>query len=150
KTVSLAGRRLETQLLHYDGVDWYAYTYAWRDDQADADLVPAEGAEKEVSDGKRKRVWLFHSRSQCLSCHSSWSEYALAFRPGQWKRRGADGRNQLITLTEWGLIHRTEKDGNPLPPFDVHSAARERRLADPADVSEPLEARARAYLHTNC
>jgi glucose/arabinose dehydrogenase len=52
RTISLAGRRLETQLLHFDGVDWRAYTFAWRDDQADADLVPADGAEKEVSDGK--------------------------------------------------------------------------------------------------
>ena len=56
RSISLAGRRLETQLLHYDGVDWYAYTYAWRDDQADADLVPADGAEKEVHDGERKRA----------------------------------------------------------------------------------------------
>src|SRR5262249_32524680 len=36
RTLSLAGRRLETQLLHYDGVDWRAYTFAWRDDQSDA------------------------------------------------------------------------------------------------------------------
>ena len=54
RTLSLAGRRLETQLLHYDGVDWRAYTFAWRDDQTDADLVPAEGAEKEVRDGERQ------------------------------------------------------------------------------------------------
>ena len=52
RTLSLGGRRLETQLLHFDGVDWRAYTFAWRDDQADADLVPAEGAEKEVRDGE--------------------------------------------------------------------------------------------------
>ena len=48
RTLSLAGRRLETQLLHFDGVDWQPYTFAWRDDQTDADLVPADGAEKEV------------------------------------------------------------------------------------------------------
>ena len=39
-------RRVETQLLHFDGVDWRGYTFAWRDDQTDADLVPADGAEK--------------------------------------------------------------------------------------------------------
>ena len=102
------------------------------------------------SDGKRKRVWSFHSRSQCMSCHSTWSEFALAFRPEQLNRPGPDGRNQLVALTEAGLIRRAEKDGKALPPFDAGSAARERRLADPADVSQPLEARARAYLHTNC
>ena len=53
RTLSLAARRLETQLLHYDGVDWRAYTFAWRVDQSDADLVPAEGSEREVRDGGR-------------------------------------------------------------------------------------------------
>jgi putative heme-binding domain-containing protein len=150
RSLSLAGRRLETQLLHYDGVDWYAYTYAWRDDQTDADLVPADGAEKEVHDGRRNRVWSFHSRSQCMSCHSTWSEFALAFRPEQLNRPGPGGRNQLVVLTEAGQIRRAANDGNTLPPFDARSVARERRLVDPAAVNQPLEARARSYLDTNC
>src|SRR5205823_4544668 len=82
RTITLGGRRLETQLLHFEGVDWRPYTFAWRDDQSDADLVPA--------------------------------------------------------------------DGVALPPFDRTSAAREKKLADPGDVAQPLEARARAYLHANC
>jgi putative heme-binding domain-containing protein len=150
RTLSLAGRRLETQLLHFDGIDWHAYTYAWRDDQADADLVPSDGGEKEVSDGKGKREWAFHSRSQCMSCHSSWSEYALGFQPEQLNRAGPDGHNQLVALTELGLIRRADKDGKPLPPFDTDSAAKERKLADQADTSRPIEERARSYLHANC
>jgi putative heme-binding domain-containing protein len=161
RTISLAGRRLETQLLHFDGIDWHAYTFAWRDDQADADMVPPDGAEKELSigrgdKGKRgqgeegNRIWQFHSRSQCMSCHMSWSEYALAFQPEQLNRPGPDGRNQLVALTEAGFIHRVGKDDKPLPPFDTDSAAKERKLVDPADVDRPLEDRARAYLHTNC
>ena len=35
-------RPVETQLLHFDGAYWNAYTFAWRDDGTDADLVPAE------------------------------------------------------------------------------------------------------------
>jgi putative heme-binding domain-containing protein len=150
RTLSLGGRRLETQLLHFDGVDWHPYTFAWRDDQADADLVAQDGAEKEVRLGKEKRVWQFHSRSQCMSCHSSWSEYALAFQPEQLNRPGPDGRNQLVALSQAGLIRRVGTDGKPLPPFDVRSAARQRKLADPAEAAHPLEARARAYLHANC
>jgi putative heme-binding domain-containing protein len=160
RTVSLGGRRLETQLLHFDGMDWHAYAYAWRDDQADADLVPADGGEKEVRDpaplapsgtkGERKRVWQFHSRTQCLSCHSSWSEYALAFQPEQLNRAVPDGRNQLITFSELGLIRRAEKDDKPQPCFDEKSSAGERKLVDPADASQPVEARARSYLHANC
>ena len=150
RTISLAGRRLETQLLHYDGVDWRAYAFAWRDDQSDADLVPAEGAEREVRDGGQERVWQFQGRSQCMSCHSNQSEYALAFLPEQLNRQGPDGRNQLVALTEAGFIRRAGGDDRPLPPFDAASAARERRIADPADEGRPLEERARAYLHANC
>ncbi len=150
RTLSLAARRVETQLLHFDGVDWHPYTFAWRDDQKDADLVPADGAEKEVRAETGKRVWQFHSRSQCLSCHSAWSEYALAFQPEQLNRSGQDGRNQLVAFSEVGLLRRLGNDGKPLPTFDAKSAEKERKLTDPADAGQPLEARARAYLHTNC
>src|SRR5439155_17123175 len=116
RTLSLGGRRLETQLLHFEGVDWRPYTFAWRDDQSDADLVPADGDEKEVRDpapltppppgekgrGERTRVWQYLSRSQCMSCHSNQSEYAMGFLPEQLNRPGPDGRNQLVALTEAG------------------------------------------------
>jgi putative heme-binding domain-containing protein len=85
-----------------------------------------------------------------MSCHSNQSEYALAFLPEQLNRPGPDGRNQLVVLTEAGFILRADGDGNLLPPFDTASAARERRIADPTDLAQPLEARARAYLHANC
>ncbi|MCI0376896.1 MAG: PQQ-dependent sugar dehydrogenase [Gemmataceae bacterium] len=189
RTLSLENRRVETQLLHYDGVDWRPYTFAWRDDQTDADLVPADGAEKEVRpinpkseirnpkqsrstkqeiqntfrildfgfvsdfdirDSDLTRLWQFQSRSQCMMCHNNQSEYALAFLPEQLNRDGPDGRNQLVWLTEAGYIRRAGKDGKLLPPFDAASAARERKIADPADAGQPLEARARAYLHANC
>jgi putative heme-binding domain-containing protein len=152
RTLSLAGRRVETQLLHYDGVDWHGYTFAWRDDQADADLVAADGDEKEVRDevGKGTRLWQFQSRSQCLLCHNNQSEYALAFLPEQLNRPGADGRNQLISLSEQGYIRRAGKDGKPLPPFDAASATREPKVADPADPAQPVKSRARGYLHANC
>ena len=85
-----------------------------------------------------------------MSCHSNQSEYALAFLPEQLNRSGPDGRNQLVAFTEAGYVQRVGENGQPLPPFDAASAAREPKLADPDDVSQPLEARARAYLHANC
>lgn len=150
RTLSLNGRRVETQLLHFDGVDWRGYSFAWRDDQSDADLVPTDGAEKEIPGDKRGRTWQFHSRSQCLSCHSAWSEYALAFQPLQLNGPGHDGRNQLIAFTEAGLIRRMADDGKPQPIFDAASSAKELALIDPKDATKPLSDRARAYLHANC
>jgi putative heme-binding domain-containing protein len=156
RTLSLGGRRVETQLLHYDGVDWRAYTFDWRDDQTDADLVDADGAEKEVADpmplapGSTKRLWQFQSRSQCLMCHNNQSEYALAFLPEQLNRVGPDRRNQLVAFSEMGYVRRAGNDGKPLPPFDAASAARESKIANPSDAAQPVEARARGYLHANC
>src|SRR5262249_50641613 len=40
----LTRRRLETQILHFDGSDWRGYTYGWNDDETDAALIPAKGA----------------------------------------------------------------------------------------------------------
>jgi putative heme-binding domain-containing protein len=85
-----------------------------------------------------------------MSCHSNQSEYALAFLPEQLNRPGPDGRDQLVSLTETGYIRRAGPDDKPLPPFGTASAALERKVADPADANQPLEARARAYLHANC
>lgn len=162
RTLSLGTRRVETQLLHYDGVDWRPYTFAWRDDQFDADLIPADGADKEMRDplpishvgagtkSEETRLWQFQSRSQCMMCHNNQSEYALAFLPEQLNRIGPDGLNQLVSLTEAGYIRRAGNDGKPLKPFDAAAVARERKIADPNDASQPLEARARAYLHANC
>ncbi len=150
RTLSLAGHRVETQLLHFDGVDWRAYSFAWREDQTDADLVPAEGLEKQVRDGEHTRLHQFSSRNQCMSCHSNQSEYALAFLPEQLNRLGPDGRNQLVALTEEGYVRRAGDEGEQLPSFNDASVIKEVKLADPTDEALPLEARARSYLHANC
>jgi putative heme-binding domain-containing protein len=154
-------KRIETQILHCDGEDWRGYTYAWRDDQTDADLVPADGAEKaftvaddRVGGGKREQVWTFHSRNQCMSCHSSWAEYALAFAPGQLNGSGhgtrGEGPNQLVRFSQEGYIRRVGKDDQTLPPLDEAAAAKEVALVDPHDSAQPLDKRARSYLHANC
>jgi putative heme-binding domain-containing protein len=85
-----------------------------------------------------------------MSCHSNQSEYALAFLPEQLNRLGPDGKNQLVALTENGAIRRVGGGDKSLPPFDAASAAKEKKMANPADASQPLEARALAYLHANC
>jgi putative heme-binding domain-containing protein len=166
---------IETQILHFDGEDWHGYSYAWRDDQTDADLVVADGMEKTYTawsprdkNHKREQVWVFHSRTQCMTCHNAWSEYALAFNVAQLNGPGHDVQrkshydpNQLISFSENGAIQRLSKEDQKKPPFDEKSVAKESALVDPfrkfnrvvngkPQPEDPLEQRVRSYLHANC
>jgi len=155
-------RKIETQLLHFDGADWRAYSYAWRDDQTDADLVPAAGDEKTIvlrddtqPSGQRPYVWQFQDRTQCLQCHSQWPQYAIAFNLAQLNRDVASDSgshvNQLVQLSRTGHLVRHALDDSVQPPYDARSAADEDRLPDPLDAAAaPIAARARSYLHANC
>jgi putative heme-binding domain-containing protein len=154
-------RRIETQILHWDGEDWRGYSYAWNADQTDADLVPSEGAERifetpepALPAKKRNSQWTFHSRTQCLSCHSAWSEYALAFNVGQLNGGGhatkGQGPNQLVRFSQEGVIRRLGKGDRPLPPFDESTAAKQPVVADIFDFTRKDEERVRGYLHANC
>jgi putative heme-binding domain-containing protein len=150
-------KRVETQLLHYDGRYWQAYTYRWRDDQADADLVPADGGETDlnvpdphVPGGVRQLPWNFASRVQCLTCHTPWAEVTLAFSPLNLNRPGSDGRNQLVALCESGFLDRVKKDGKAMEPYDDAAVAKLDKLTNPHDDKATLDDRARSYLHINC
>jgi len=152
-------RRVETQLLHFDGEHWRGYSYAWRDDQSDADLVPADGAEKLLNvkdpsfgNGKREQTWNFHNRGQCAQCHNQWARYALAFNPEQLNRTvstPAGEANQLTRLGELGLWNRIDRKDRPRPPFAAVEAKKLPKLTDPHG-DDPLKDRARSYLHVNC
>jgi putative heme-binding domain-containing protein len=144
-------RRLETQVLHYDGSEWHGYTYRWNDEQTDADLVPASGADQTftVKDahapgGRRKQTWHFAGRGECLQCHNPWSGYALAFAPSQLDRdHDYTGTvdNQMRALLHAGILTPVRTGGEPQPPA---------RLLNPHDESVRLDDRARSYLHVNC
>lgn len=151
-------RKLETQILHFDGITWQPYTYAWNDEQTDATLVSAKGMDRNLTviDSKspgKKRVqrWHFASRTECLTCHNPWSGYTLAFNPAQLNRNrdyGAVLDHQLRALEHINLIafrQRNWKTGEEKPRKTPAE-----RLADPHRPAENLEDRARAYLHANC
>ncbi|MFO0809935.1 MAG: PQQ-dependent sugar dehydrogenase [Gemmataceae bacterium] len=136
-------RRIETQILHTDGTYWYGYSYAWNDAQTDAELVPADGAERviRVKDvahpgGVREQTWTFSARAQCLQCHTPWAESALAFNVAQLGHNG-----QLDAFVESGLLR---KSGKPDAYRKVFA------LTDPTDATADLALRARSYLHVNC
>lgn len=133
-------RPVETQLLHFDGEAWNAYSYRWNEEGTDADLVPAEGAEmvlRAAADpqalGPRTRdyTWRFEARAECLRCHNTWNGGPLAFTPVQLHAAGDAQRRDLLAL---GLV-------------DEHFFA---RAAQEADALEGPEVAARAWLHVNC
>lgn len=138
-------RRLETQILHFDGLDWMPYTYKWNEEQTDAVLVEADGQEEllkivDPSAPGRTRVqnWRFASRAECQRCHNNWSGPPLAFHTPQLDRpSNQDSGSQLEHLFQLGLIDR-------LPEKDPV------QLVDPYDCSADISSRARSYLQVNC
>ena len=156
KTLSLAmqhgnpssRRRIETQILHFDGIDWQTYSYQWNAAQSDAVLLAAAGAEQtfDIADdtapgGKRQQTWRFSSRAECQRCHNKWSGSALGFIPAQLNKNhdyGGAVASQLDTLAHIKFFEQP-------PPVDKRPqlAQPHERSADPGD-------RARAYLHANC
>jgi putative heme-binding domain-containing protein len=148
-------RRLETQLLHFDGMTWRGYSYAWNNEQTDATLVPASGADRELTvidakapGGKRRHNWHFPSRTECLTCHNPWAGHTLAFTLPQLDRNhdfNGSTFNQLKSLQHAGLIellHNPEEGGDRF--------VMPRAMTRPHDASTPINDRARSYLHANC
>ena len=141
-------RRIETQILHFDGIDWQTYSYQWNDEQTDAVLLAAAGAERtfDIVDpatpgGKRQQTWRFSGRAECQRCHNKWSGSALGFIPAQLNKEhgyGGASASQLDTLAHIKLFE--------TPP----PAEKRPHLANPHTESADLDARARAYLHANC
>jgi len=60
-TVSQPARRIEPQLLHFDGYQWQLH-YRWNDDQTDGTLIPSEGDEAAltVPTGRARRQCTLH------------------------------------------------------------------------------------------
>ena len=141
-------RRVETQILHYDGSEWQPYTYQWNDAQTDAMLVDAAGAEQTLQiedpsapEGQRRQTWRFSGRAECQRCHNKWSGPPLAFQTPQLDKQhdfGGARLSQLEAFVQLGVL------AKPVVP------KKETLLVNPHDRSADLNLRARSYLHVNC
>ena len=139
--------RLETRFLVKTATGSYGLTYAWNEDQTDADLIDTEGVERTVTvtEGgvSRQQQWLFPSRNACRACHTSVAGQALGFSTAQLNRaHDYDGgtANQLEALNEAGYFRSAiSKSPAQLP-----------QLAPAGDDTRSLEHRARSYLAVNC
>jgi uncharacterized repeat protein (TIGR03806 family) len=149
-------KRLETRLLHfqqfpgtqeYGDQYWRGYTYVWNDEQTDAELLGEGGADRllKIKDGGKlvEQNYRFPSRAECTLCHTNAAKFALGVNTMQMNRDhdyGGTLANQLATLAHIGVF----TTPLPKPPAELPG------LADYDDASQPLDTRARAYLHSNC
>ncbi|MEZ6049879.1 MAG: PQQ-dependent sugar dehydrogenase [Planctomycetaceae bacterium] len=144
---STVRRRIETRLLALQQGEWNGYSYEWNDDQTDARLVDREGVTRTFKviddEGVREQEWRYPSRAECMLCHARAAGFILGPHGPQMNRDhdfGTAIENQLTVYHQLGLFDTPlEKEPNELA-----------RLADPYDDSFDLNARARAYLDSNC
>ncbi|MEO1615879.1 MAG: PQQ-dependent sugar dehydrogenase [Planctomycetota bacterium] len=138
-------RRIETQILLYDGLNWNPYTYRWNESQTDADLVAASGdrMEIQVDDpilGPRVIEHGFASRAQCKTCHHVYNNGPITLRPDNlWSSKSGPAKNydSNSTVSDWSeLVAAGVLQSRKSVPDSS-------RLVDPYDDSQPLEARAR-------
>jgi putative heme-binding domain-containing protein len=137
-------RRLETQVLHFNGDAWAAYTYRWNDAQTDAELVRRDGEVTNLTQmdatapgGRRELTWRFASRTECLRCHNPWSGNTLGFGFDQLLAPAAVKEAELHRLVALGLVALPDRFAtNHLAPLD--------------DASASVAVRARSWLHVNC
>jgi len=155
-----SAKKIETQLLHFDGVNWLGYSYAWNDDQTDAVLVPSAGQQRTLrisdakwSGGERVQRWSFASRTQCISCHTPWAQHALAFQPQQLHRpvmKEGQTVSQLKWLEEQGYYRRVDGQQQTLEPLSETSLNDLKPLARADDPAATVHNLARSYLHVHC
>jgi uncharacterized repeat protein (TIGR03806 family) len=141
--------RVETRVMVNRADGWIGYTYRWRADGSDADLLingasaaydsvdPATGAAARVN-------WTFPSQTQCLQCHTQATGRVLGLNAAQLNRshtyqRTGIADNQLRTLNHVGVF-----------AADIGSPSQYGALPSPSDTGATLESRAKAYLEANC
>ena len=138
-----ANHKIETQLLHFDGRLWHGYSYVWNEDQTDAELAPASGTELTLPGPHRQR-WRVNSRTECMQCHNPWPETTLAFTPEQLHQPEMGAASEWLTLVREGFVATLNSQRTPIEPDKCV------RRALSSSSSDPMDLRARSYLHANC
>lgn len=133
KNFRLGKKLIETRFYvrHSDG-EYSGYSYAWRDDGSDAELV-TQTTHKSIAGHN----WIYPGREQCNQCHTA-----------------AAGRSLGLELPQLALQHGGQRQLDTLSDRNVFAAgALEPNAAAFAAITDDkrsLQERARAYLHVNC
>jgi uncharacterized repeat protein (TIGR03806 family) len=138
--------RLETRVLIHHADGWQGYTYRWREDGTDADLL-ADAATADFTvtggaGGEEDRTWYFPSRTDCLRCHTEAAGRVLGVRAAQLNRTFDYPMVEDNQLRSWNHIG--------LFAGNIGNAGAYPALADPLDQAADIDERARSYLEANC
>lgn len=136
RSPDVGARRLETRLLIHKADGWTAYPYVWTEDQSEAVYTPA-GKRFDIAtispSGEALQLrYAVPNQNQCKTCHQAGD----AIAPIGPKARHLAHDSQLTAWAEAGILKGLPDrvEGEP------HAF----------DASQPLEARARAWLDINC
>ena len=164
-------RRIETQILHFDGINWSGYSYQWNDPQTDATLVDRAGADgafeiadPQAPDGHRRQSWRFHSRAECLRCHNPWAGPPLAFNLFQLHKEhrypiwsASDNNRSGSGDSKTKRTDAAEGIDNQIRALTHIGVLHESlfygpvlKLTNPHDANADVNERARSWLHINC
>jgi len=139
-------RYLETRIEFREPSGWYGYSYAWNEEQTDAELRLGGGrVEAQWTDAKgelQTNRYEIPNANQCLTCHSQNDKYEpLGPTARNLNRKGSPVAEhaQLVAWMRDGILA-----GAPEPAEHPTLA----RFNDPATGS--VDQRARAWLEVNC
>ena len=141
KSSRTAGTRIETQVLHFDGLEWQMYSYVWNAAQTDAELAPASGKTIRLpssNSDENGREWRIHSRAECATCHIPRAGNAIGFDFVNFDHTSQGGANQLDLLGQLGILDRPVPEKQQTPRMSA------------IDSNDDLQSRARSYLAINC
>ena len=131
-------RPVETRVMIRREFAWEFHSYQWDETGTDAELLDA-GKTVTLPLDSGALAYDFPSRSECRYCHSAATPGPLGPRLDQLAREvdyGHTVADQLQAFESIGLF------GSALPEITP--------MASPDDETAAAEARARAYLHSNC
>ncbi|MGJ8723782.1 MAG: LamG-like jellyroll fold domain-containing protein [Roseibacillus sp.] len=131
--------------------DYYYFSYRWRADGSDADLIPSAAETAAIpiisETGQQiDQIWEYPSRPQCFECHQTNAGNVLGMKSRMLNSllhypSTSTTANQLTTFASLGLFDQG-------PDFTTLSTALKSVAID--DLDATWEHRVRSYLDSNC
>ena len=139
---------VETRFLRRDADGWNFFTYRWKPDASDAELVPGGGTTTTYAVDGKPASWRIPTISDCASCHKAMGSVSqlLGVQTGQLHRPVNAGGAPIDQLQVWKDAGLLDKTFDPGAHLGLPTPGEQ-----PGNVAPALvEGHARAFLHANC